>query len=109
MQVGLMKNARSHGQRNLTRQLPGVFALAIMVAGIPIRAFRMPHELLVLAERRHVDVYSVALIYAGLGQQDQAIDWLDKACSSHSCTFSFQGKSDPRLDGLRSDPGLRKC
>lgn len=68
----------------------------------------MLQQLLELAERRQVDAYSVALIYCDLGQQDQAIDWLDKACSNNSGSFSYQGKSDPRLDGLRSNPRFEK-
>ena len=34
------------------------------------------------AKRTYVDAYSVALVYVGLGQHDNAIDWLDKAAKA---------------------------
>ena len=47
--------------------------------------------------------YTMATIYAGLGQNDRALELLKKACSEKSLGAGGI-KSDFLLDGLRSDP-----
>ena len=64
----------------------------------------MLREMLALAERRYVDAFSVALVYAGLGAQDQALDWLEKACNESHGWLTSLIRTDPRFDGLRPDP-----
>jgi hypothetical protein len=47
--------------------------------------------------------YSIAIVYAGLGDKDQAFAWVERAfseCSGHLTWLT----TDPQLDGLRSDP-----
>jgi serine/threonine protein kinase/TolB-like protein/Tfp pilus assembly protein PilF len=46
----------------------------------------------------------VAFIYIGLGQKDQAFEWLNKAYEARSPWLVFGLKIDPRYDSLRSDP-----
>lgn len=77
-------------------------------AGHQAEARKILQDLLELAGRRRVDAYCVALIYVALGQQDQAIEWLDTACNSHGVWFTYMVNGDPRLDALRSDPRLEK-
>ncbi|HEX7294278.1 MAG TPA: tetratricopeptide repeat protein, partial [Pyrinomonadaceae bacterium] len=60
-------------------------------------------ELTRQSEQGYVSAYDVAVIYAGLGDKDQAFSWLDKAVTQHSFWLSWI-KLDPRLDPLRSDP-----
>jgi tetratricopeptide (TPR) repeat protein len=50
-----------------------------------------------------VGTYQVALIHAGLGEKDQAFEWLEKAYEERHQGLSFL-KVDPALDPLRSDP-----
>ena len=50
-----------------------------------------------------VGTYEVAFIHAGLGEKDQAFEWLEKAYEEHDQGLSFL-KVDPTLDPLRSDP-----
>jgi TolB-like protein/DNA-binding winged helix-turn-helix (wHTH) protein/Flp pilus assembly protein TadD len=52
--------------------------------------------------RRYVNQYEVALIFVGLGRNDQAFEWLDKAFRGHSDQLVYL-KVDPRLDSIRSD------
>lgn len=47
--------------------------------------------------------YSVADVYARLGDKDQAFAWLEKAYSQHAADL-VELKVDPDLAGLRSDP-----
>jgi TolB-like protein/Tfp pilus assembly protein PilF len=47
--------------------------------------------------------YEVALVYAGLGEKDQAFAWLDKAYRMRDKGLTYL-KIDPCMDPLRSDP-----
>jgi hypothetical protein len=51
---------------------------------------------------RYVNAYELALIYIGLGQNDQAFKLLEQAFSEHSDMLIYL-KIDPRLDSIRSD------
>lgn len=50
-----------------------------------------------------VSSYSVAGIYAALGESNPAFEWLNKACEQHDVQL-VSVKVDPTLDGVRSDP-----
>jgi eukaryotic-like serine/threonine-protein kinase len=52
---------------------------------------------------KYVDSYSIAIIYAGLGEKDQALAWLERGYEERSY-FSLYAKVDPVFDGIRSDP-----
>jgi tetratricopeptide (TPR) repeat protein len=52
--------------------------------------------------RRYVNPYQIALIYVGLGQNDQAFDWLDKAVRERSDMLVYL-KTDSRLNPIHSD------
>jgi TolB-like protein/Tfp pilus assembly protein PilF len=52
---------------------------------------------------QYVPPYAIALIHAGLGEKDQAFQWLQKAVEDRSTPMVFL-RSDPELAGLRSDP-----
>jgi hypothetical protein len=43
------------------------------------------------------------LVYAGLGQSDQALSWLERACDEHSGHVVFL-KVEAEWDPLRQDP-----
>jgi len=59
-------------------------------------------ELRELSRRRYVSSVDVALIYAGLGENDQAFSWLEKAYGERSIKLTHL-KMDPRFDVLRVD------
>jgi TolB-like protein/DNA-binding winged helix-turn-helix (wHTH) protein/Tfp pilus assembly protein PilF len=56
-----------------------------------------------LARHRYVPPYNVALIYAGLGDNSQALDWLEKGWGLRDVHMVFLAV-DPKWDGLRTDP-----
>ena len=47
--------------------------------------------------------FSVATLYARLGEKNQALEWLQKAYQEQN-DLLVTLKADPRFDGLRSDP-----
>ncbi len=51
---------------------------------------------------QYVPPYAVALVYAGLGENNQAFQWLQKAVEDRSTPMVFL-RSDPELTTLRSD------
>jgi TolB-like protein/DNA-binding winged helix-turn-helix (wHTH) protein len=56
-----------------------------------------------MAREKYVTPYGVALVYAGLGDKDQAFAWLNKAVAGRSHWLVWLNR-DPRWDQLRSDP-----
>jgi hypothetical protein len=73
------------------------------VTGKRSEALKLTDELKQLSARKYVPATSVALIYAGLGDKDQAFEWLERAYDQHA--FQLQWITlEPRFDDLRSDP-----
>jgi tetratricopeptide (TPR) repeat protein len=60
-------------------------------------------ELRALSKQRFVSAYYFALVYAGMGEKDQAFAWLEKACEERAGQVVFL-KVDVEWDPLRSDP-----
>jgi eukaryotic-like serine/threonine-protein kinase len=77
---------------------------AYAVSGRRAEALKIIEQLKELIDQQsYVSPYSIALIYAGLGEKDQAFEWLDHAYKVRDESF-IHLKVDPRLDDLRSDP-----
>jgi TolB-like protein/DNA-binding winged helix-turn-helix (wHTH) protein/Tfp pilus assembly protein PilF len=72
------------------------------VAKRPAEARVLLNLLLEQSKKQYVAPFYVALVYAGLGENDNAIDWLGKAYEDHSNGLVFI-KVDPELDTLRSN------
>jgi DNA-binding winged helix-turn-helix (wHTH) protein/tetratricopeptide (TPR) repeat protein len=51
----------------------------------------------------YVPAYAIALVYAGLGENDLAISWLQRAFDDRSTSMVYL-KLDPELSSLHSDP-----
>jgi len=64
-------------------------------------------ELHGLSKKRYVSPFYIALIYMGLGQNDQAFEWLEKAYEERDHWLETL-KVHPMLDSLRSDPRFTK-
>ncbi len=76
---------------------------ALAVSGRPDEARRRLAELEEMARRRYVSEYAVAVIHAGLGEDDAALDWLRRGLESRCQTMVWM-RRDPRLERLRPDP-----
>lgn len=55
----------------------------------------------------YVSAYNIALVYAGLGDKEQALSWLRIANREHADFIVFL-KVDPRFDGLRQEEEFKK-
>ena len=64
----------------------------------------MLDQLREIAKHRKVSAFSFALVYAGLGQRDQAVQWLEQGYRDRAFADVGYLKVDPRFDSLRSDP-----
>jgi serine/threonine-protein kinase len=79
-----------------------VLAYAYAASGKRAEAQKMLDELKELAKQRDIAPINFAIIYAGLGDKDQAFAWLDKAYKDRSGPPYL--KIDFVFDSLRSDP-----
>jgi len=57
--------------------------------------------------QQYVPAYAIALVYAGLGDNDHAFTWLQKAYEDRSTSMIFL-RLDPELSSLHSDPRFEK-
>jgi len=75
---------------------------AYATAGKRDEALMVLGELNEQAQRGHVPPYHFAIITAGLGEKDQALEWLEQAIEIHAVDL-FTLKVEPMFDLLRSD------
>jgi len=66
-------------------------------------ALSMMHKLEQASQHEYVSPYSRALIYAGLGQKEEAIEELRRAYAERALSPPAL-RCDPRLDSLRGEP-----
>ena len=78
-------------------------ACAYALAGKTDEAQKILAQLKEVSARRNVSPYHVAMIYAGLGDKEQTLAWLERAYQQRNHNMVFL-KVEPQLDGLRSDP-----
>jgi TolB-like protein/Tfp pilus assembly protein PilF len=79
-------------------------AHAYSAAGKKAEAEKILHDLERKSKESAVPPYTMATIYAGLGENDKAFEFLEKAYAEKSLDMSFSVRSDLLLDGLRPDP-----
>ncbi len=104
---GDFKNAIAEFQK--ARQLnddPWVLALLGHISATTGRrdeALKILDQLKQISKRRFVKAYSFALVYAGLGEKDQAFQWLEKSYQDREARIT-RLKVDPLMDSLHADP-----
>jgi TolB-like protein/Tfp pilus assembly protein PilF len=80
----------------------GASGHAYALAGNREKAQQVVADLRELAKRRYAAPFDTALIYAGLGDKERALEWLEKAFDDRSWGIGFL-KVDPRFDSFRAD------
>ncbi|MCU1266284.1 MAG: hypothetical protein JWM21_2602 [Acidobacteria bacterium] len=108
----------AYEQKGMYREAIDEFQKGVKVSGSPLMLALLGHafaasgqkaeaehvltELSDLQGRRYVSSYTVAAIYAGLGNRDQAFKWLEKAYEERD-VWLMNLKVDPVFTKLRSD------
>ena len=90
-------------QLNDDPRMLGLLGHAYAVSGQRDEALETLDQLKQNAGQRYVSGFSFALVYAGLGEKDQAFQWLEKSYQDRAPDM-VQLKVDPMLDSLHSDP-----
>ncbi len=85
----------------------GYLGFVYAAAGKKAEAQRVLNELKALSKQRHVPPYSIAIIYAGLNDKDEAFEWLNKAYDDRSFFIALL-KVETTLDNLRPDPRFKE-
>ena len=108
VQKGMFNEAISNMEQAVTilphePELSWMLGHAYAVAGKTAEARKILDGLHRLAEQRYVLPYGFAVIHVGLGEYDEALEWLEKAYEERNSWMPFI-QVEPRLDPLRSDP-----
>ena len=69
-------------------------------------ALEVLETLRAIGKERYVPPYAIALIHAGLGEDEEAIDWLNRALEVRDIHLIFV-PVDPKWDSLRSAPRFK--
>jgi tetratricopeptide (TPR) repeat protein len=85
----------------------GYWGLWLAKSGKRDEAVKLLSELKQEATRGYVQSYTFALIYIGLGDKAEALNWLEKHMSDRSETAN-QYAVAPELDDLRSEPRFKE-
>jgi tetratricopeptide (TPR) repeat protein len=81
----------------------GALGHAYGVAGKRAEAERVLNQLMEQSKKQYVSPFYVAIVYAGLHENEKAVDCLEKAYQDRSNAIIFL-RVEPQLDGLRSTP-----
>jgi Tfp pilus assembly protein PilF len=82
-------------------------AHAYAVMGKRAEAGKILSELKRQSRVTYVSPYMIAVIYSGLGHNDNAFQFLEKAYQGRSPDIAYFIKAGLRIDTLRSDPRFR--
>jgi tetratricopeptide (TPR) repeat protein len=74
------------------------------ISGNRLEALQVMEQLKNLSKQKYVPPSYLALIYCGLGEKDQAFEWLEKAFDSRDVFLVNWLNSDPGWDPIRADP-----
>jgi serine/threonine-protein kinase len=77
-------------------------AQTLAAAGKKKKAIQILDELTKLAEQKYVAAYFFAGIHVGLGEDERAMEFLEKSYEEHSHWLIYL-HIDPSMDGLRSN------
>jgi serine/threonine-protein kinase len=93
--------------RAMESEVPTILAAIGQVygeAGHRDSAYEVLSRLETQAHQRHVPSTCFALVYTGLGEKDQALDWIERGCERHEMNVTSIGVH-PIYDSLR---GIRR-
>jgi TolB-like protein/Flp pilus assembly protein TadD len=85
----------------------GSIGYVAALSGDTAKARRVLEELKTLSSQHYVPPFSVAMVHNALGEQNEALALLEKACDEHDVRVP-QLKVDPRWDSLRANSRFTK-
>jgi TolB-like protein/DNA-binding winged helix-turn-helix (wHTH) protein/Flp pilus assembly protein TadD len=100
--IAAYKKARDLSGGDPTDALIGL-GYTYAVWGERAEALKILGELKAQSKRRYISPSSIARIYVGLGEKDEAFDWLQKAVTGHDIRLLLVARG-PEWASLRSDP-----
>ena len=86
-----------------SQQAVAMLGFALARAGRKPEAQTMLASLLARSQHEYLPATSIATIYCGLGDIDQALEWLERGYAARDVRMTFL-RVDHRWDSLRSDP-----
>jgi TolB-like protein/tetratricopeptide (TPR) repeat protein len=106
----LGQSAKAIAQLKAARKSPGeiplvdaVLGLAYAVGGHKEQAQKIVDALAVAARKRYIPPTYFGMLYAGLGDRDQALVWLEKAFQERAGLLTWLNV-EPMLDDMRPEP-----
>jgi serine/threonine-protein kinase len=111
-QLGRAEEAVADLRESISRSRPGAVQIAhlgyaLARAGKRQEAERCLSDLDALAERRYVPKHVRATVWAGLGDREQTLTWLEQAFEERSALMHWL-KPDPVFDFVRDDPRFQR-
>ena len=106
MYAEAVAEARRAVELNPASSSKAYLALWLARSGKRDEALKILGELKQLATQRYVAGDSLALIYVGLGEKDEALSWLEKHMESRAETARAYAVA-PEYDDLRSEPRFK--
>jgi serine/threonine-protein kinase len=94
--------AKASEQARGNAQSLSLTAYTNALAGQPQRARALLQDLIRMSTEHYVPPYYLATAYSGLGERQQALDWLEKAFDARDVLMTFIAV-DPRWNGLRTE------
>jgi TolB-like protein/DNA-binding winged helix-turn-helix (wHTH) protein/Tfp pilus assembly protein PilF len=81
----------------------GSLGHAFGLAGNKAEAYKILGQMMEQSKNQYVSPFYISIVYAGLHENEKAMDWLEKAYEDRSNAIIFI-KVDPDFDSLRSNP-----
>jgi TolB-like protein/Flp pilus assembly protein TadD len=81
----------------------GCFGYALAVSGDRAKAGQILRDFEILAKQRYVSPAASMVVYLGMGEKEEALEWLEK-CYADRDTQTWFLKVDPLYDSLRKEP-----
>ena len=109
--TGRFEFAITEGEKAVTLSagsplMRAALAHSLGAAGKTKEALQILDELKQLAKQKYVAPYFFAGIHIGLGENERAIEYLEKCCEEHSHWLIYL-HIDPSMDALRDNPGFQ--
>jgi tetratricopeptide (TPR) repeat protein len=98
--VAELQKAREFSGGNT--EAASLLGYALAKAGRREESLSTLDELKSMVNRRYVPPYNIALVYNGLGETDEAFDWLERGFREHDVRMTLL-KIDPKWNNLRNE------